>query len=242
MSPSDGNQEDSEDGVFPGFASFRDDEGSPFYRSDVRVFGTPEGTAAEITGRLSRVVFAVVREAARRPLTIGLDDLLRWHAGIFKTTFPYQAGKIRTAQAQFGVRWREDGELRTRLVTGSDPGVTRAQLRAAFALYNAERERRAPGERSIAEAASTAARLYADILRIHPFEDGNLRGAFPALQGALVSLGASTVDFEAAVAEHDEALGWALRANAESRTIVPFADLLLARMRAAGRGPGGSVK
>jgi len=143
MSPSDGNQEDSEDGVFPGFASFRDDEGSPFYRSDVRVFGTPEGTAAEITGRLSRVVFAVVREAARRPLTIGLDDLLRWHAGIFKTTFPYQAGKIRTAQAQFGVRWREDGELRTRLVTGSDPGVTRAQLRAAFALYNAERERRA---------------------------------------------------------------------------------------------------
>ena len=74
------------------------------------------------------------------------------------------------------------------------------------------------------------------ILRVHPFDDGNLRAALPALQGSLVSLGAAIVHFEAAVAEHDEALGWALRADAESRTIVPFAELLLARMRDAERG------
>ena len=49
-------------------------------------------------------------------------------------------------------------------------------------------------------------------------DDGNLRSAFPALQGALVSLGGRTVDFQAALTEHDEALGWALRPDAENRT------------------------
>jgi hypothetical protein len=73
-----------------------------------------------------------------------------------------------------------------------------------------------------------------DILRIHPFDDGNLRGALPALQAALVSLGSPMVHFEAAVAEHDEALGWALRADAESRTVEPFVELLLSRIRASG--------
>lgn len=71
------------------------------------------------------------------------------------------------------------------------------------------------------------------ILRIHPFEDGNLRTAFPALQGALISLGAAPVDFEAAVAEHDEALGWALRPDFENRSLEPFVDLLIRRMHQA---------
>lgn len=232
--------EDDQDELFPGFAAFRDDEDSPFYRSRVRAFDTPERTTAEITARLSRVVLEVVREAGRRPSQMGVDNLLRWHRAIFTTTFPYQAGKIRTAQTQFGVRWREGGELRTPLVRGSEPGAVRAELELAFAVYDAERKRRGPTERSLREAVSAAARLYADILRIHPFDDGNLRGALPALQGALVSLGAATVNFEAAVAEHDEALGWALRADAASRTIEPFVELLLARIRASGnRGEGG---
>jgi prophage maintenance system killer protein len=81
------------------------------------------------------------------------------------------------------VRWREDGETQGGLVYVTDPGRTREELRAAFAAYNTERERRAPEQRSVREAAIAAASLYADILRTHPFEDGNLRVAFPALQG-----------------------------------------------------------
>jgi fido (protein-threonine AMPylation protein) len=185
----------------------------------------------EITARLSSVVFSLLKEAARRPLRMDLDDLLRWHTGIFRTTFPYQAGKIRTAQTQFGVRWREDGELNTRLILGSDPAVIRAELRAAFTRYNAERERCSPGERSARAAVTAAGELYAEILRIHPFDDGNLRAALQALQGALVSLGGRPAHFEAAVATHDEALGWALRTDTENRTIEPFAELLLARMQ-----------
>jgi fido (protein-threonine AMPylation protein) len=226
---SHGAQND-EGSPFPGFAAFRDDESSPFYRSHLPAFGT-----AEITGRLTRVVSAVVREAAWRPLPIGLEHLLRWHTAIFKTTFPYQAGQIRSAQTEFGARWREDGELRRSVIHGSDPGLVRAELRTAFAAYNTERERHTPEQRSARETAIVAASLYADILRTHPFEDGNLRGAFPALQVALVSLGGRVVDFEEALAEHDEALGWALRSDAENRTVVPFAELLLMRMSASGR-------
>jgi fido (protein-threonine AMPylation protein) len=225
---------DDQDELFPGFAAFRDDEDSPFYRSLSPAFGTPQKTTAEITARLSRVILEVLSTAERSPLRMGLEDLLRWHRAIFITTFPYQAGTLRTAQTQFGVRWREGGELRTPLVTGSEPRAVRAELGLAFAAYDAERERCARPERSLERAAMAAGRLYADILRIHPFDDGNLRGALPALQAALVSLGAPTVHFEAAVAEHDEALGWALRPDAQSRTIEPFAELLLSRIRASG--------
>ena len=37
-----------------------------------------------------------------------------------------------------------------------------------------------------------------------------------------------------AAVEHDEALGWALRPDAENRTALPFADLLITRMQASG--------
>jgi fido (protein-threonine AMPylation protein) len=242
VSPKEGDPEGHSGELFPGFADFRDDESAPFYRSHLRGFDTPQKTAAEITSRLSRVVFAVVRGAARRPSAMSVEDLQRWHTGIFKTTFPYQAGKLRDGQTQFGVRWREDGETRGGLVYGTDPGLVREELRAAFAAYNAERERRAPEQRSVREAAIVAASLYTDILRTHPFEDGNLRAAFPALQGTLVSLGGWPVDFEDALTEHDEALGWALRADIENRTAVPFAELLLERMRASERRRDGGVE
>jgi fido (protein-threonine AMPylation protein) len=228
--------DDDQDNLFPGFAAFRDDESSRFYCSLLPAFGTPQKTAAEITVRLSRVVFNVTRNAARRPLQMGVEDLLRWHTGIFKTTFPHEAGQLRSAQTQFGVRWREGAVLKARLILGSDPVRVRAELHAAFARYNTELERCAPGERSARAAVTAAGRLYANILLIHPFDDGNLRAALPALQAALVSLGTATVHFEAAVAEHDEALGWALRPDAENRTIEPFAELLLTRMQDIGRG------
>jgi fido (protein-threonine AMPylation protein) len=129
-----------------------------------------------------------------------------------------------------------------RMVAGSDPARIREELRMVFHDYNAELRRRSSERRPMGDAARTAGAVYAEILRIHPFEDGNLRAAFPALQCALVSLGASPVDFEAAVAEHDEALGWALRPEEEHRTVEPFAELLLSRIRDAGQDRFGGVE
>jgi hypothetical protein len=102
-----------------------------------------------------------------------------------------------------------------------------------FRAYNVELERCGPERRQLADALRTAAELYAALLRIHAFEDGNLRAAFPALQGALISLGAAPVHFESAVAEHDEAIGWALRPEATRHTVEPFVELLRARIEAA---------
>jgi fido (protein-threonine AMPylation protein) len=183
---------------------------------------------------------SVVAAAAQSPLRMELEDLLRWHKGIFNTSFPQEAGQLRNTETQFGVRWRENGTLHQRAVTGTDPAAIRAELRAAFAAYNAERERCPPERRSARETAIAAASLYADILRTHPFDDGNLRAAYPALQGALVSLGGRAVDFQDALTEHDEALGLALRpdpatpSNAGTRSVLPFAELLIARMQASG--------
>jgi fido (protein-threonine AMPylation protein) len=219
--------------IVPGFAEFHDAEDAPFYCSSVPAIATPQATAAEILRCFSDVVFGVLESARRRPRPMELDDLVRWHRATFRSTFPYQAGVVRSAPTWFGVRWREASDIKRRTVKGTDPSRVREQLRAVFRAYNAELEARPPQQRSFREALTAAAQLYAELLRIHPFEDGNLRAAFPALQGALVSLGAAPVHFERAVAEHDEAVGWALRPGAEQRTLGPFVELLARRTEEA---------
>jgi fido (protein-threonine AMPylation protein) len=231
MTPSREDETDRE--AFPGFAGFRDDPEAPFYASRMPRFRTSQATATEIVACFSRVVFAVVREASRQPLRMTRADLMRWHRATFRTTFPDQAGKLRDEPTAFQIRWREDGELRKRALQGTEASRVAAEIDAACTSYNAERQARLPEQRSLREAVTGAASLYVELLRIHPFEDGNLRAAFPALQGALISLGAAPVDFENAVAEHDEALGWALRPDAKNRSLEPFVALLLDRMQKA---------
>lgn len=221
---------------FPGFARFRDDRDAPFFASRMPAFPTPEATAAEVVACFSRVVFAVMREASRQPRRMNRADLVRWHRATFRTTFPFQAGRLREDAAAFEIRWREAGKLRKRPAEGSKVELVPAELDAAFAAYNAELAARAPEQRTLREAVSAAAALYAELLRIHPFEDGNLRAAFPALQAALISLGATAVDFDDAVSDHDEALGWALRPEPELRRLEPFVDLLVQRITMASTG------
>lgn len=221
--------------VFPGFVEFRDEEDAPFYESSLPRFAGAEATAAEVLERFSAVVFGVMDSASRRPLRMGHDDLVRWHKAIFATTFPHQAGQVRPGPTWFGVRWREHGRLHGRMIAGADPTHIRPEMRAAFAVYNAELEGRAPQHRSTRDALTAAATLYTDLLHIHPFEDGNLRASFPALQGALMSLGTAAVNFEDAVAAHDEAIGWALHPESEKRTVEPFVELMAERIREAAR-------
>lgn len=215
----------------PGFGELRDEPDAPFYRSRDRDFATPEKTAAEILRRFSAVVFNVIEAADRRPLTFELEDIMGWHRSVFASTFPHQAGVIRSAQAYFGIRWTEGGATRRRMAEGSEPAAVRDDVRTAVRTYNAVA--RTSQVRPLRESLTLAATLYAELLRIHPFEDGNLRAAFPALQGALVSLGAFPVYFPHAIAEHDEAIGWALRPDSENRTIEPFVDLLERRTNKA---------
>lgn len=195
----------------PGFGEHRDEEGAPFYLSREREFATPERTYAEILRRFTAVVRNGIHTALKTPQPIELEDLVAWHRSIFSSTFPHQAGVLRPGPSWFGVRWSEDGRPRRRMVEGVPPDRMRDELRAALGSYNAELRSRQPERRPYLEGLRTAAELYAAILRVHPFEDGNLRTAFPALQIALISLGVRPVDFEGDVADHDDALGWAIK-------------------------------
>jgi fido (protein-threonine AMPylation protein) len=85
----------------------------------------------------------------------------------------------------------------------------------------------------LADACATAARLYARLLAIHPFEDGNDRVSYVALQAALRSQGVPWVDFAGAVREHDECLGAALVAD-RAPDYRPLTALLVARIALAG--------
>lgn len=223
--------DDPDPRAFPGFERFREDPDAPFFASRMPGFGTPEATWAEAHRSLTVVVMDIMREATRRPLRMGRDDLMRWHRATFRTTFPHQAGRLRDEPVAFQIRWREGGELHKRACNGTEVSRILHELDAAFAAYNAEREARGSERRPLREAVTAAAALYIELLRIHPFEDGNLRAALPALEGALISLGAAAVDFESAVAEHDEALGWALHPDGEKRSLEPFVELVLERLK-----------
>jgi prophage maintenance system killer protein len=75
-----------------------------------------------------------------------------------------------------------------------------------------------------------AGAMYAGILRVHAFADGNHRTGFVALSAALWSLGLSAVEFaqDADLADHDDAVAPALFSR--DGDIEPFAQLLATRI------------
>lgn len=215
----------------PGFTNVRDECSAPFYLSRMPRFRTADETADEVVHRFSEVVFETIASAMRRPLRMSTEQLLRWHRAIFGTTFPDAAGRLRDDGVTFGIRWRESGAPQRAMAHGAPLSRLRSALDRAFAAYHAELDRCGPDGRTRSEAAFVAGGLHAELLRIHPFPDGNLRACFPVLQGALISLGGAGVEFDGALEAHDEALGWALRPDDDQRTLEPFAALLVERMR-----------
>lgn len=216
-----------------GFEGFRDSPDAPFYRSGAM---SPEKTWEETTARLGRVITSALNDAALRPTEMTPERICRWHRGIFLTTFPAEAGRIREDHepTSFAIRVWTDGASREVPVAGTS-GRARIldQLRVVCQQYNegrAELSRRAePPEAQ--QVASVAAALYAAILDIHPFVDGNLRAAFVALQVALVSVGLAAAPFRAPLNRHDDCLGWAMRRD-DQRSTGPLARLLVELMSA----------
>lgn len=85
----------------------------------------------------------------------------------------------------------------------------------------------------IAEQTRVVAALYAGILRVHPFADGNHRTAFVALSAALWSLGLPAVEFadDKDITDHDSAVAPALISS--DGDVEPFARLLATRIEHA---------
>jgi fido (protein-threonine AMPylation protein) len=146
------------------------------------------------------------------PIEMSCELLCSWHREIFGILFPEDAGRLRWRQAgewehvQFGGLIGTQRSRRVRGYRGFSPRALPRRLQKICEEFNAAAAqlRRAGGERYTAVHA--AARLYAKILRAHPWIDGNLRTAIVALDAALLTVGLPRVEFTD-LELHDQLLG-----------------------------------
>ncbi len=184
------------------FRGFRDDSESPFFCAAGH---TPEETWELSVDRLARLLVKLGPQADAGPIEMSTQLLLTWHREIFGALFPEDAGRLRSFRegqlehVYFGVH--------NRGYRGTTPRDLRRRLDKICAEFNttAAGIRASTGSDHF-EAVHAATRLYAKVLRAHPFVDGNLRGTTVALNASLVTLGLDTVGFND-LERHDELLG-----------------------------------
>jgi hypothetical protein len=204
-----------------GHPRYRDNEGSRFYRAGG---SSPEETWQALGDELGRVLDDAQRAFWRKPLRMDAERVRWWHGAIFARHFPHDGGRFRRERAFFGVMMPGGG---MRQLEGVAPEAISHELSAVCTSFNervaAFNDVDAP---SVLDRTLAVAALYAGILRVHPFADGNHRASFVALSAALWSLGLSNVELEEddEIIAHDDALVPALLSKDGS--IEPFARLL----------------
>lgn len=213
--------------AYTGFETFRDSESGPYLRSELRRL-SPEETWSAINSRLHGLLRGMVERTRRGPIRITPCDLDRWHAYMFGKDF-VSAGQIRRGDVEYPVRVMARGEVRERRQRGSAPDRISSGLDVTCRAFrdHVETVLERGGRIHTMSGALAATKLYAGILQIHPYEDGNGRTAFVALQAALLSQGMYVITFDD-LEQHDGALGWALRDDARADP-NPFATLLVER-------------
>jgi fido (protein-threonine AMPylation protein) len=212
--------------LISGFERWEDDPDAPYYRSQRRNL-TPAETWSAIAERLTRALLAVDSETQRGPVKLTVDRLCRWHRGLFVADF-HSAGQLRQADVEFAYLDQQHGRRARR---GAPVESIAAELAAVCVEFNEAVTGLSAVD--LPDACETAARLYARLLAIHPFEDGNGRVSYVALQVALRSQGVPWVNFAGAVREHDERLGAALVPDREP-DYRPLTALLVGRLTSVG--------
>jgi fido (protein-threonine AMPylation protein) len=213
------------------FEQFRDEPDSDYYQAPGR---TPEQTWQEVRERVGLVAADAVA-LALRDATLTPEVFVEWHRHIFMTTFPDDAGRVRSGRGltTYGyVAGIKDAPV-NKTGRGTAARKLPRRLRKVCEEFN-----RAAGEAEAAESSQLidatlpAARLYAKLLSAHPFNDGNGRVSYVALQFALVRLGALFVSLPD-YAEQQWHLGRALRAGG-GQSYEPLAIYLAQRIQGAG--------
>src|ERR1700728_5028263 len=149
-----------------GFEGFRDSPSAPFYRAGAR---SPDDTWNEASTRLEKMIESATAAARHRPIEITVEHICRWHRGIFLSTFPHEAGHIRSDHepAEFAIPIVTKGETVTTPMHGALPhSEILTRLRSACETYNTTRaalQRRAAGTLTAIEGATPPAELYASI-------------------------------------------------------------------------------
>jgi fido (protein-threonine AMPylation protein) len=215
----------------PRHLRYRDREDSRFYQARGI---SPEETWQALGDELARVLNDAQRAFWQTPLRMDPERVRWWHGAIFGRRFPHDGGRFRRELAFFGVVLPDDG---MRQLKGVAPDSIRRDLAAVCAAFNRRVEDFSAVEPILDDYARAAAALYAGILRVHPFADGNHRVSFVALSAALWSFGLPNVRFIGAeeMIAHDDALVPALLSA--SGDVEPFAQLLAMRIEHANSDP-----
>jgi len=206
---------------------YRDNENSRFYKTD-RL--SPEDTWQSLSEELGRVLMDAQRAFWRIRLELDAERVRWWHGAIFARHFPHDGGRFRRERAFFGVITDGGG---MRQIEGSSPDALLRDLAEVCAAFNNGTARRNQQGTGLAEQTRVVAALYAGILRVHPFADGNHRIAFVALSAALWSLGLPAVEFadDSDMTDHDSVVAPAL--ISADGDVEPFARLLATRIEHA---------
>jgi fido (protein-threonine AMPylation protein) len=218
------------------FRQFNDRPGSPFYCAEG---ATPGSTWYRIFESMQRTLARLIYVSARGSVDISPNALQAWHANMFGSTFPSDAGRLRYTDASgnwehveymIGIGTERTAKLSSK--SGAHPVRIPDQLESAFSDFHAELARmRGVGEVRLYDAVLVTSTLYSKLLRVHPFVDGNLRAAFIALQAAQLEFGLPMVQFPD-LAHHDACIGFALR-NDSKQTYEPLARHIEELLRAA---------
>ncbi len=206
---------------------FRDREESRFYQ--VRGL-SPEETWQALGDELARVLHDAQRAFWRAPLHVDPERIRWWHGAIFARHFPHDGGRFRQERAYFGVVTADGG---MRQIEGSSPYTLRQDLAEVCVSFNSNVERLGQQSAGVLEQTRVVGAMYAGILRVHPFADGNHRTGFVALSAALWSLGLPAVEItqDADLVDHDDAVAPALFSR--DGDIEPLAQLLATRIERA---------
>jgi fido (protein-threonine AMPylation protein) len=139
----------------------------------------PEKVRSSLRGFEFKVTKALVR-TRREPAAWTGALLVGIHRDVFKVHFPDGAGRLRRSEANFGARAAEAPERLSGLIL---------QLAVTMSAHLAEVLAMAEDEARLEVALLHAARDHAEMIRIHPFVDGNGRWARIASTAFLADCG-----------------------------------------------------
>lgn len=197
---------------------------------------SPQETYIRVAEEVGRVMALCAIEGARdRDLSVEAIELI--HDAMFRPVFGGATTKMRTAkdaredavQYPIVIGRRSDPHIKTQ--SGSGGRQVRANVARALKKFHRDVECLAAMEQpSLRDAALPAVRLYARIISIHPFFDGNGRTAMGVLAYALQRVGLVHVS----VPVTDEtrwALGRALRRDGR-QSYRPLVEIVVGAVSA----------
>lgn len=195
---------------------------------------TPSQTWARVAEELGRASALTTLEGYRDQM-LEVADIELIHRGIFEPVFDDQTLSLRSEKGedvQFPVvkGTRDDPVVCVRSACGGRR--VKENLRKALAVFEHEVAALAArdDEPALADAARIPVKLYAKLIGIHPFFDGNGRTAWAVFSYAVQRCGL----VEIAIAPSDEtrwALGQALRQQDRSQSYEPLIDLVVDAIR-----------